>query len=465
MVRRLRLDPHAVELAAGFAALRAELAVPETFPPPVEAEAAAAVDAHAGERRDATDLPLVTIDPPGSRDLDQAYGAERRGDGYRVRYAIADPGAFVRPGGALDAESRARGVTLYSPDLRTPLYPAGLSEGRASLLPDSDVPAVLWTLDLDSAGEPVGVDVARATVRSRAKLDYASVQRALDGGTADEPLALLREIGTLREERERDRGGVSLATPDQEVVADGGGYALAYRPRLPVEEWNAQISLLTGIVAAGVMLDGGVGLLRTMPDPAAGDVAELRRSAAALGVAWPAGVGYAAFVSALDPARPAEAAMLNLAATLLRGAGYTAFDGPAPDGCAHSAVASPYAHVTAPLRRLADRFANEIVLALHAGRDVPAHTKEALPEMPGLMAAADRRAKELEREVVDYVEAVMLRPRVGESFDAVVVGAGVVQLADPAVRARLRGDAPLGERVRVRLTEADPVTRTVRFGA
>ena len=461
MGRRLRLAPPAGELAAGFAAIRAELGVPEAFPPEVEAEAAAAPSRVT--RRDATGGAFVTIDPPGSRDLDQAYAAERRGDGYRLRYAIADPGAFVTPGGALDAESRARGVTLYSPDRRTPLYPRALSEGRASLLPDADVPAVLYTLDLDSAGEPERVTVERATVRSRAKLDYASVQRDVDAGTAPEPLALLREIGTLREARERDRGGVSLATPDQEVVPAGDGYALAYRPRLPAEEWNAQVSLLTGIVAAGVMVAGGVGVLRTMPPPEPDDVAELRRSAAALGVAWGEATPYAAFVSALDPAVPAQAAMLNLAATLLRGAGYTAFDGAPPARREHSAVASEYAHVTAPLRRLADRFANEVVLALHDGREVPGWCRAALPSLPDLMVSADRRSRELEREVLDYVEAVMLRPRVGETFDAVVVGEGVVQLADPAVRARLVGEAPLGRALRVRLTEADPAARKVRF--
>ncbi|HEV2889607.1 MAG TPA: RNB domain-containing ribonuclease [Frankiaceae bacterium] len=464
MGRRLRLAPPAGELAAGFAALRAELGVPESYPPAAEAEAEAAVDAYAGARTDATDLPLVTVDPPGSRDLDQAYTAERRGDGYRLRYAIADPGAFVRAGGALDAESRARGVTLYSPDRRTPLYPPSLSEGRASLLPGADVPALLWTVDLDAAGEPETVRVHRATVRSRATLSYEGVQRSLDDGTADEPLRLLREIGTLREERERDRGGVSLGTPDQEVVPVAGGYALAYRPRLPVEDWNAQVSLLTGTCAARIMLDGGVGLLRTMPPPADEDVAELRRSAHALGVAWPEGVAYGGFVSALDPAVPAEAATLTLAQTLLRGAGYTAFDGAPPEPREHSAVAAPYAHVTAPLRRLADRFANEVVLALHEGRDVPARAREALPALPDLMVAADRRARELERAVLDYVEAVMLRSRVGETFAAVVVGNGMVQLADPAVRARYAGAARPGETVTVRLTEADPEKRRVRFG-
>ena len=93
----------------------------------------------------------MTIDPPGSLDLDQAYFGERRGDGYRVRYAIADVGHFVARGGPIEAEAWRRGQTAYAPDKRSPVYPLSLSEGAASLLPDGDRPAVCFTLDLDAA--------------------------------------------------------------------------------------------------------------------------------------------------------------------------------------------------------------------------------------------------------------------------------------------------------------------------
>ena len=87
---------------------------------------------------------------------------------------------------------------------------------------------------------------------------------------------------------------------------------------------------------------------------------------------------------------------------------------------------------------------------------------------PDVMAAATRRAGALERAVVDGAEAVVLAPRVGERFPAVVVEAGgkggVVQLREPAVRARCEGaDLPLGERLDVQLVTADPATRTVLF--
>ena len=457
MARRLRLAPRAAELAAGFAAIREELRIPETFPADVEAEASAAAPPAA----DPVDLPLVTIDPPGSRDLDQSFHAVRLGRGYRLTYAISDAGAFVAPGGALDAESRRRGMTLYAPDTRTLLYPASLSEGRASQLPGQDVPAVVWTFDLDADGEPQEVRVERATVRSRAQLDYAGVQRDLDAGTAPEPLVLLREIGTLRLDREAERGGISLPNLSQEVVRTNGEYALAYVAPLPVENWNAQVSLLTGMAAAKVMLDGGVGLLRTMPPPDPGSVAQLKRSAQALHVEWCE--PYPRFIRSLDPADPRHAALLNLATTLLRGAGYTAFDGAPPEEREHSAIAAPYAHATAPLRRLADRFVNETVLALYDGREVPAWCREALPTLPERMAEADHKAREYERAILDYVEAVTLRPHVGEAFDAVATSKDTVQVTDPAVRARVTQEVTPGDRLRVRLTEADPVSRRVRF--
>ena len=418
---------------------------------------------------DRTDLPLVTLDPPGSKDLDQAYALERRADGYRVHYAIADPAAFVPVGGPLDLELARRGVTLYLPDSRIPLHPHVLGEDAASLLPGVDRPCVLWTLDLDAEGALVATDVRRALVRSRAQLDYPTVQTQLDAGRADEMLLLLQEIGGLRQAEARARGAVDLPTPSQAVdVYDAGRPHLVYRAQTAVEAWNAQLSLLTGTAAATLMLDGGVGLLRTMPPPAEDDVEALRRSARALGVPWPEGTSHGDLVSSLDPGGPAAAALLVLATRLLRGAGYTPFDGAAPEQPLHAGVASAYAHCTAPLRRYADRYVSEVCLALHAGTPVPDDVRAALPELPSVMAAATARASTLERGVVDLAEAVVLAPCVGAVFAAVVVAAGAtsgtVQLTDPAVRAPCEGEQlPLGEPVQARLVEADVVRRTVRF--
>ena len=283
-----------------FAAIRRDLGIPPDYPADAVAEAQ---HTHPpAPRRDATGIPLVTIDPPGSLDLDQAMHLERAGRGYRVHYAIADVAAFVAPGGALDAETRRRGQTLYSPDIRTPLHPDVMGEGTASLLPDVDRPAVLWTIELDESGEPVKVGLGRATVRSVARLDYAEVQAAREAGQVHPSVALLGEIGGLRRSAARRRHAIDLGIADAEVVPLGrtdesvtvGDMTVAgpwnAERELPVEKDNAEISLLTGMCAASIMVKGRVGVLRTLPQPDKQQIAALRRSAVSLGVDWPDGV-------------------------------------------------------------------------------------------------------------------------------------------------------------------------------
>ena len=470
MQRRVRL-PRAdnPDVAAAFADLRENLDVSLTFPEPVLAEAEQALRSPRLPDADESDIPFVTIDPPESMDLDQALHLERRGKAYVVRYAIADVAAFVDPGGAMDLEAHRRGQTLYAPDENARLYPPQLSEGAGSLLPGEIRPALLWTMDVDATGEGVEVDVRRALIRSREKLDYAGVQRSLDDGTASESLQLLREVGTLRQEREQRRGGINLTIPEQEVDERPDGYELSFRVPLPVEGWNAQISLMTGQAAAELMLAARVGILRTLPEADPGAVDRLRRTAKALGIDWPQELTYAALIRTLDPERPAHAAFLAESTVLLRGSGYAAFDGEPPEQPAHAGVGAAYAHTTAPLRRLVDRYAGEVCLAVAAGKDVPDWARAALPQLPATMEASNRRAQQYEAGIISTVEAAILERRVGETFAAVVVevdhddAGGTVQLTEPAVAAHCEGKLPLGERVRVRLALADVAKRQIRF--
>lgn len=433
------------------------------------AEAEEACNAPGVPAYDVTDLPFLTIDPPGSMDLDQAMHIDRRGSGYRVRYAIADVAAFVRPGGAVDAEAHRRGETLYSPDTRTPLHPPVLSEGAASLLPGEVRPALLWTLDLDSSGEQRSVEIRRAAVRSQDRFDYEQVQAQLDAGNADERLQLLAEVGRLREAQEDERGGISLPIPEQEIVERDRSFALSYRVPLPVERWNAQISLLTGMAAADLMLHGEIGVLRTLPEAPAHEIRKLRRATRVLDVEWPEDSSYAEVMRGLDAGNAKHAALLQEATSILRGAGYVAFEGGVPEQPTHAAVAAEYAHVTAPLRRLVDRYVGEVCVALSAGDDVPDWVRKDLAALPSRMTDADRRANALERECVNLMEAAVLRGCEGQIFQAVVIDVrnkgtgGTVQLCDPAVRGPCGGDLPLGEVVRVRLVAADTTSRRVQF--
>jgi exoribonuclease R len=421
---------------------------------------------------DLTHLDFVTIDPPGAMDLDQAMYLAAEGDGYVVHYAIADVMAFVATGDPVDVESHERGESLYGANSKIPLHPQVLSEGAASLLPDEDRPAFVWTIALDADGDVTEAKVVRARVRSREKLDYAGVQQHIDQAAAGSTLALLRTVGELRIAKEAERGGVSLPMPAQEIDLADDSYRLEYREMLPVESWNAQLSLLTGFAAAKLMIDGKVGILRTLPPAPEDAVRMLRRTARALGIDWPNTMGHPEFIRSLDPSRPADAAMVVACTRLLRGAGYAAFRGHVPDQAQHAALASPYAHVTAPLRRLVDRYGLEICAALCASTEVPSWVLDGMDEVPEVMRDSGRKSHAYENAVVNLVEALTLRSRVGESFEGVVLSVehdderqGTVMIREPAVEAQLTSASPLpvGEDVTVTLAEADLAARKVRF--
>lgn len=464
------------ELEEGFAQIRREQEVPLGFSAETQAEAEAVAargplvpPGAATDVVDRTDLPLITIDPPGSIDLDQAYAAEETADGFRVWYAIADVASFVAPGGLLDTEARKRGVTLYSPDQRASLHPDALNESAGSLLAGTVKPAALWQIDLDHEGNQTGAHLRRAMVRSREQLTYAQAQERIDAGAEDTSLQLLRTIGSLRQQIEADRGAISLQLPSQEITRrPDGDYNLHFDKSMPVEGWNAQISLLTGMAAGQLMVEAGHGLLRTLPTLHKGTIKQVRRTARALEVEWPKDVSYPDRMRELDPSKPREAALLTSAARSFRGAGYEAFfDHQMPEQPLHGAINSIYAHVTAPLRRACDRFSNEILLA-HCG-DYPAPTwaLEALEELPQIMNAARQRAGALERASIDFVETIALRCHVGEHFEGVVLshrrkGANV-QLRDPAVLAPIKDQPDVGDVVNLQLDGVDSTKRRVEF--
>ncbi|MCK2031358.1 RNB domain-containing ribonuclease [Microbacterium sp. KSW4-4] len=466
--RRSHVAPSAAqtELAAALSALREALDTPTAFPADVLAKAEAA--SATTPELDLTDIAFATLDPAGARDLDQAFHLDRDGDGYRVRYAIADVPGFVVPGGAVDAEARRRGQTLYAADGTIPLHPPVLSEDRASLLPDVNRPALVWTFTLDAAGTVTDFRLERALIRSRAQLDYVSTQDALDrgdGGLA----ALLPEIGALRLEQERRRGGASLNVPDEEVVrTDDGSYAIERRSPLPVEEWNAQLSLMTGMAAAALMIDAGVGILRTMPEPDEAAFAAFRHQTEALGRPWITGT-YGEYLRGLDRSDPMTLPVLEAAASLFRGAGYLVFDGEPPADAVQAAIGAPYAHATAPLRRLVDRWVLTICLAVSTGQPVPEWVRSSLGDLPALMQDSGRRASQLDADTVNRVEAALLTPLVGQTVEATVIELrgerAAVQIAEPAVTttAPVTPDTRPGDVVSLHVVRVDIATGEIEL--
>lgn len=375
-----------------------------------------------GERLDATDVPFVTLDPAESTDLDQAMYLEETPTGYRVRYAIADVPLFVELGSSLDASTRQRGLTLYLPDRRIPLHPPVISEGAGSLLPGQRSPAFVWDLELDADARLTHVALRRCIVMSREKLAYDSVQDQIDAGEPHPQMELLQEIGNRRAALEVERGGASLGTPEQDIVADGEHMRLEWRRPAPIEDANAQISLLAGMAAARIMIDGGAGILRTMPPASNEAIAKFRDQARALKEPWPEEMSYGQFLRTLDPRKGRHLALLTQATALFRGAGYVAFSGgEVPEHTVQAALAAPYAHTTAPLRRLVDRFTLIVCEAHLNGRTLDERLIEAMHSVPELMAQAQGRNSPLERKAREIVEAAVLSNNVGEVLEGTVV--------------------------------------------
>ena len=447
-------------LSLGLADIRTQFQVRTEFPAPVLAEAEAAAQRQISGHQDWTDRDFMTLDPQSSRDLDQAFAIEWAGRDLILHYAIADVAWFVGTDDALDREAWERGETIYMPDQKASLYPVRLSEDAASLLPDVDRPSVIFTVRIDPAGKPTLESARRAIIRSRAKLAYETVTPIdLPNGFA--------ELSQRIEHAEDVRGAVRVDAPQQELVDDGAGhFSLEFRPQLLAEQQNAAMSLAANLAVADVLLEHRTGLFRVMAEPDERSAWRLRHTAKALGLVWPRHVTLKQFEDGLDSTDPRHAAFMTAVRRSGPGASYAAYQpGVVPW---HSAMAATYAHATAPLRRLADRYVIEAALQIANGQAVSNELNLAFERLPAVMAKAEGKAGQVERAVLDLAEAAILEGREGARFDAVVTDVDErgtrIQLSDPAVVSRLDGKGALpGDTIEVELMSVDIAHRQVKF--
>lgn len=456
--------------ALNFRSIAEEFSVPTEFSAELHQEAAQATDRFADRRVDKRDIEFVTIDPASSKDLDQAVCITATEQGFRVHYAIADVAAFIAPGSALEHESFRRGQTIYLPDEPARLHPEEISEGAASLLPDADRPAVLWTFDLDSSGEVVRSNVERAVVRSRACLDYDGVQQDLEKGELHPSIALLPDVGKLRQASAFRRSAVNLRLPSQRVERRADGrYELELEPRLDIMEWNSEISLLTGMIAGQMLAKAGTGILRTLGPADAKALKQFAVEAQALGFDYHPEQPVGEFIAAVDATTLPGMAVMREAQKLLRGADYDVLSGPPTKEDVHAGVGGYYANVTAPLRRLADRFAIEACLAIAADKPVPEWASSRFAEVAESMKRTTTLAGNVDRACLRLTEATVLTPYVGDTFQAIVLAAMPEQnksrifLEEPPVLCGCAGSPEEATEVTVRLADADIEQRTVTF--
>lgn len=490
-----------------FRAIAEEFKLPERFPEDVHAEALQSSDRHADQRRDLRDIPFVTIDPAGSMDLDQAVniqdapgggtdgaggaGADGAGDGtntddagagaarWRVLYAIADVAAFVDPAGPLMAESLQRGQTMYLPDEPTRLHPAELSEGSASLLPDQTRPAVVWDILLRADGEVAEFTVYRALIRSVKRFDYTEVEADMHGGALHPAIAQLPEVGRARQRSDLRRKAINLRLPSISVERtqseDGTErYLLGIDERQEMNDFNSELSLLAGMCAGEMMVRAGVGILRTLPPAGDKEIAAFDHSAHALGFDR-SGRPIGELLADIDASTPRGMALMRDAQSLLRGAGYQQFglagvDAEAADAepSIHAGIGGHYAHVTAPLRRLVDRFATEICLAIASSQPIPEWVTANVDQVLGTMKSSSQTASAVDRACLKLTEAVVLQPWVGQNFNATVLNSdggdkAKILVEEPPILTTCVGGPDEASTIKVTLIEAEPAARKVRF--
>lgn len=452
-------DPNAV-LTNGLSAIRTQFQVPTAFPDDVLAAAQTAAQRAPTAHLDRTGQPFVTLDPASSTDLDQAFAIEPSGADVLLHYAIADVAWFVDDGDPIDREAWRRGESQYLPDGKAPLYPPILGEAAASLLPTGPRPAVVFTVRVAPDGAVRLDGVERAVIRSRAKLAYDSVR------TSDLP-AEFSELARRIQAAEDRRGATRVDPPEQEVSqGPDGRFQLSFRPRLASEDDNAALSLAANMAIADALLANRTGLFRVMAEPNDAAVERLRNTTKAFALTWPENATLAQFERTLDPRDARQAAFMMAIRRAGKGASYAPYEnGVVPW---HSAMSATYAHATAPLRRLADRYVIRAMLAIAKGQPVPQTVVDAFGKLPAVMARAQVLGGQIGRAVIDLAEAAMLQGREGEVFAAVVTDiddrGARIQLTDMAMVARLNAPgARPGDPLRVQLVSADTERRSVTF--
>ena len=425
-------------------------------------------------------LAWCSIDNDDSLDLDQLTTAEALPDGRtRVRVAVADVDALVRPGCAIDEHARHNTTSVYVPGTVFHMLPEGLSTGLTSLNFGEDRYAMVVAFDVDAGGGITGGEVNRAVVRNKAKLAYRSTGEWLEGegslpaAAAAVPgleanLRLQDGAAQALKARRYERGALDFQSIEAKPVFE----ADALRD-LKVEKKNRARDLIedfmiaaNGMTARYLELKEVPSLRRVVRSPERWD--RIVAVADSLGETLPDDPDAKALSEflirrrAADPLRFPE---LSLTVVKLMGGGEYAVETPGRDAGGHFGLAErDYAHSTAPNRRFPDLITQRLIKAALSGA-APPYTEADLGILAAHCTKKEDDAAKVERRMRKSAAALLLAPRVGERFDALVTGASEkgtwVRLLHPPVEGKVvQGFQGLdvGERVRVQLlsTEVRP---------
>ncbi|MDP8999639.1 MAG: RNB domain-containing ribonuclease, partial [Myxococcota bacterium] len=409
--------------------------------------------------------------------LDQLTVAEPlKGGLVRIMVAVADVDALVKKGSATDRRAQVNTTSVYTAAEVFPMLPERLSTDLTSLGEDQERLAIVTDMTIDADGAVRDSDVYRATVRNRAKLAYDGVAAWLDGSAPpptrvttvqglDDQLRLQDRVAQAMKRIRQQHGALVLQTLEAHAVFDGDDLA-----ELRTEDENRAKALIEDfMIAANIAIakylerKGLPSLRRVLRSPERW--AKIVTLAAGLGDSLPPEPDAAALSDFLRRRRDADPARfpdVSLAVVKLLGRGEYVIETPGQRTDGHFALAvQDYTHSTAPNRRFPDLVTQRLVKSAISGAPLPYSTDE-LRELASHCTEQEDNAAKVERRVRKSAAALLLRARVGESFDAIVTGASEkgtwVRALQPPVEGKVvKGFQGLnvGDRVRVRLVHTD----------
>ena len=482
--------------------------IPVDFPHDALALAGAAGAVSLRGRTDLRELPLVTIDGEDARDFDDAVWAEPDPDpknpqGWHLLVAIADVAHYVRPGDALDRSASERGNSAYFPDRVVPMLPEALSNGWCSLKPDEERGCLAVHIWIDAGGQKLRHRFERGLMRSAARLTYTSAQAAHEGeaDAATAPLAhkviapLYGAYHALMKAR-LERGALDLDLPERQVVIGEDGHIerIVPRARLDSHRLIEEFMIAANVCAAETLEEKRtLCMYRVHDEPAAEKIDALREFLASLGYKLAKGQVLAPrhFTHILEKAAGTPHSQL-VSEVVLRSQAQAVYS---PDNHGHFGLAlRRYAHFTSPIRRYSDLLVHRgLIAALGLGPDglAPTVPPALFARLGEHISMTERRADAAERDAEDRFVAAFLVPKVGASFAGRVSGVtrfglfvtlaetgadGLVPISTlpsdyylhEELRHRLVGRSSgriftLGDKVEVRLAEADMVTGGLIF--
>ena len=449
----------------------------------------------ATQRRDLTDLPTFTIDPPSARDYDDAISARREDGRTRLWVHIADVSAYVRPGTAVEAEAYRRGTSVYVPGAVEPMLPPALSNEACSLVPHQNRNAVTVELEMET-DRVVSASFHRTTIRSDARLEYPQVDRIFAGNErAKEPwadaLMAARAVAAALRERRARRGSLAVESAEPQFEFDDRGDVLGvtYEAQTEAHTLIEELMILANEQVATLLSQRRIPTLyRVHERPDAERVEFLVQQLESLDVPTPPvpeqmspqqAADLVAEISrkVVDEVRRSgrgRNAFTSLVLRSLKQAYYS------PEDVGHAGLASEhYLHFTSPIRRYPDLVAHRALLSALGADDAPPNASD-LGEAGLVASATEREAMEIERDADDACLAFLLEraliergPEADWEGEVVgVIGAGVfVRFGDEGFEGflparKLRGEwwslneegtALVGEESGRKLRMGDPV--------